>query len=118
MKLLRWVLPAALALALAGCASTKTVDVNDQTVSLIFGYFDMKDAPSDLEWVSLKQYVAMGEKPKEASYYSLAAKDGLFFHIGVEPGSYQVDRFGGTGGIPLLTRRPYEYDFGSRGRNR
>jgi hypothetical protein len=110
--------PLVLAFALGGCASSKPVDPKDETLSLVFGYFDMKDAPSDLEWVSLKQYAAPGEKPKEASWYSLAAKDGLFFHIGVEPGSYQVDRFGGTGGIPLLTRRPFEYDFGSRGRNR
>ena len=31
--------------------------------------------------------------------------------------SYQVEKFGGMGGIPLLTRRPFEYDFGGKGRN-
>jgi hypothetical protein len=48
----------------------------------------------------------------------MGAKEGLFFHVGIRPGSYQVDRFGGMGGIPLLTRRPFEYDFGGKGRNR
>jgi len=111
---LGWLLPAVAAFALAGCAGAPKVDSRDETVSLVYGYFDMKHAPSTLEWVSLRKYGT----PKEGEWYSLAAKDGLFFHIGVEPGSYQVDKFGGTGGIPLLTRRPFEYDFGAKGRNR
>ena len=114
----RWLIPLTLAFLLAGCASTEDVDVKDATVSLVFGYFDMKDAPSDLEWVSLKRYGTADEKQKAGWSYTLAAKEGLFFHVGIRPGSYQVDRFGGTGGIPLLTRRPFEYDFGGRGRNR
>lgn len=112
---LRWLLPAVLAFALAGCASTgEPIDPKDESVSLVFGYFDMKDAPSSLEWVSLKKY---DSKKPDGEWYSMAARDGLFFHVGIEPGSYQVDKFGGTGGIPLLTRRPFEYDFGSKGRN-
>lgn len=110
---LRWLLPFLLALALGGCASTKSVDASDETLSLVYGYFDMKDAPSSLDWVSLKQYGT-----KEGGWYHLRAKDGLFFHVGIEPGSYQVAKFGGMGGIPLLTRREFEYDFGSKGRNR
>jgi hypothetical protein len=110
---LRWLLPLALAFALGGCASNTPVDPKDETLSLVYGYFDMKDAPSSLDWVSLKQYGG-----KEAAWYQLKAKDGLFFHVGIEPGSYQVDKFGGMGGIPLLTRREFEYDFGSKGRNR
>lgn len=111
----RWWLPLVLAIALAGCASTsEPVDVKDETVSLVFGYFDMKDAPSGLDWVSLKKY---DSKSKEGEWYRLAAREGLFFHVGVEPGSYQVDKFGGMGGVPLLTRRPFEYDYGGKGRN-
>jgi len=113
---LRWLLPAVvLAFAVAGCASSpKPVDTKDETVSLVYGYFDMKDAPSPLEWVSIKKYDAEG---KGGAWYRFEAKDGLFFHIGIQPGSYQVERFGGTGGIALLTRRPYEYSFGGKGRN-
>jgi len=80
----------------------------------VFGYFDMTDAPSKLEWVSLRKY---DSTPKPAEWYALAVKEGLFFHVGITPGSYQVEKFGGTGGIPLLTRRPFEYHFGGKGRN-
>jgi hypothetical protein len=114
----RWFISLAAALLLAGCASTEDVDVKDETVSLVFGYFDMKDAPSSLEWVSLKRYGRPDEKQKSGWVYTLPAKDGLFYHVGIRPGSYQVDRFGGQGGVPLLTRRPFEYDYGGKGRNR
>jgi hypothetical protein len=112
---LRWLLPLVVPFVLAGCASTPPpVDTKDETVSLVFGYFDMKDAPSSLDWVSLKQY---DSKKKDGGWYTISAKDGLFFHVGIEPGSYQVDKFGGTGGIPLLTSRPFEYSYGGKGRN-
>ena len=106
---LRWLLVAALACALAGCASGGSVDAKDETLSLVYGYFDMKEAPTKLEWVSLKHYDG-----KEQGRYLLSAKDGLFLHIGIEPGSYQVDKFGGGGGF-LST--PTEYSYGARGRN-
>jgi hypothetical protein len=99
-------------LTLAGCASAPPVNPTDESVSIVFGYFDMADAPSNLEWVSLKRY---GEK--ESTWYDLAARDGLIFHVGIRSGSYQVEKFGGMGGIPLLTRKRYEYNFGTRGRN-
>jgi hypothetical protein len=113
--LLRAAFLALVPIVIAGCASSgQPVDTKDETVSLVYGYFDMKNAPSDLEWVSIRQYDG---KSKERGWYRLAAKDGLFFHVGIEPGSYQVEKFGGTGGIPLLTRRPFEYNYGSKGRN-
>src|SRR5262245_53087908 len=112
---LRWLLTAVMAFVLAGCASGPgSVDTKDGMLSLVFGYFNMKDAPSSLEWVSLKRY---DSAKKEGEWYNLAARDGLFFHVGIRPGSYQVDKFGGMGGIPLLTRRRFEYDFGGKGRN-
>lgn len=100
-----------LGLVLGGCAGTP-IDPKDESVSLVFGYVDMADAPSSLQWASLKRYDA--EKPV---WYDMAARDGLIFHIGIGPGSYQVEKFGGQGGIPLLTRVPHEYNFGTRGRN-
>jgi hypothetical protein len=106
-----WVLAIGFSIfVIAGCAGTP-VDPKDETRSLVYGYFDMKDAPSALEWVSIKRYGAAGEW-----YYRLSAKDGLFWHMGIAPGSYQVEKFGGAGGIPLF-KSEYEYNFGTKGRN-
>src|ERR1043166_1497470 len=83
-------------LMLLSCAGENytPVDPNDHTLSVIFGYFDMENAPSKFEWLNLRQYGK--EKP---SYYHIFPKEGLFFHIGVQPGSYQVENFGGEGGV-------------------
>jgi len=106
----RWLLPVVLAFAVGGCASTTPVDPKDETLSVVFGYFDMKDAPSSLDWVALRQYGGKDEKDT----YSLPAKDGLFYHVGVEPGSYQVDTFGSNGGF---FSNPVRYNYGGKGRN-
>ncbi len=97
-----------LSVLVAGCAGTTPVSSSDETLSLVFGYFDMKDAPSKVQWVALKQYGG-----KDAGTYRLAVEDGLFLHVGVEPGSYQVDKFGGSG----FLRGDYVYNFGGKGRN-
>ncbi|WP_019139984.1 hypothetical protein [Noviherbaspirillum massiliense] len=96
-------------IVLAGCAGP-AVDPKDETLSLVYGYVDMTDAPSSLEWVSIKKYGG------QAGWYNVPAKDGLFWHIGIEPGAYQVEKFGGRGGS-FLTRRDHEYLFGTKGRN-
>ena len=110
---MKWLLPALLSFAVLGCASGPgKIDPKDESLSLVYGYFDMTDAPSNVEWVFLKQY---GNNKDEG--YRVSAKDGLFLHVGIEQGSYQVAEFGGVGGIPMLTRRDFRYDFGSKGRN-
>lgn len=108
---MRWKAWIAAAFLLAGCASGGSVDVKDESLSLVYGYFDMKDAPGGLDWVSLRKY---GSKTKDGEWYSMGVKDGVFFHVGIEPGSYQVDKFGSNGGF---FSRPVEYQFGARGRN-
>ena len=55
MKLFR-VFALGLALSLAGCSSTSPVSTTDESLSLVYGYFDMKDAPTKVQWVGLKQY--------------------------------------------------------------
>ena len=37
--------------------------------------------------------------------------------MGIAPVSYQVETFGGPGGIPILTSRPWRHNFGTHGRN-
>jgi hypothetical protein len=95
---------------MAGCASTPPVDPKDTTTSLIFGYFDAKDAPSSIDWISIKQYGG------PSGYYNVGIKDGLFWHVGVEPGSYQVEKFGGVKRL-LIFGSEVEYNYGTRGRN-
>lgn len=99
-----------------GCAllssKQESIDPQDKTVSVIFGHFDMKDAPSrdGIDWVTVKQY-----KP-EKSFYSLGVFDkGFFWHIGVSKGSIQVERFGRN--TRWYSNARYAYNFGGQGRN-
>jgi hypothetical protein len=96
-----------LTLLLAGCGSAP-VSSTDEGLSLVFGYFDMKDAPTKAQWVGFKQYGS-----KDAGTYKISVDDGRFFHVGIEPGFYQVDRFGGSG----FLRGDYVYNYGGKGRN-
>ena len=109
---MRWIALWAVVLSLAGCAgSGGSIDPKDDSVSLVYGYFDMKDAPSKADWVRLRKY---DPKAQENEGYNMATKDGVFFHVGIEPGSYQVETFGSNGGF---FSSPVEYKFGGRGRN-
>jgi hypothetical protein len=108
----RWIAVAAAVLAMAGCAGGGgSIDPKDENVSLVYGYFDMTEAPTKADWVWLRKY----ESGKEATGYNMASKDGLFFHVGVEPGSYQVETFGGRGrnGTAIRIARPGVYFVGS-----
>jgi len=100
----------------SGCAlfsKDDPVDPNDKSLSVIFGHFDMKDAPSwgGIDWVSVKQY-----KPKQ-SWYSCGVEEGLFWHIGVHKGSsIQVEEFGRN--TRWYSNAVYTYNFGGQGRNK
>ncbi|MDX1455617.1 MAG: hypothetical protein R3217_09195 [Gammaproteobacteria bacterium] len=79
---------------LAGCATTETVDyeMDDPLNSMIFGYVDMEDAPTGLDWASLKQVQPASETP----YWSFAVEDGAFFQPYLREGAYQLAAFGGS----------------------
>lgn len=97
---------------LGGCAfSRNPVDPAADNLSVVFGFIDMGAAPSNLKWVSLKGYGA------GASSYRAGVEDGMFFHVGVEPGAYQVERFGGDRSLVPIFGQPYEYSWGTQGRN-
>ena len=101
------------ALLLSGCATAPDpIDPKDKNRSVVFGYIDMEDGPSDeLDWVTVRQY-----KPRtKKGYYSAAVKEGLFYHIGIPNGSFQVDDFGRNTRFFSNTR--YIYNFGGKGRN-
>ncbi len=45
-----------LILFVAGCATSERIDPKDPTLSLVYGYIDMKDALSSLGWVHITLY--------------------------------------------------------------
>lgn len=100
----------------SGCSlfgGGEKIDANDKTLSVVYGYFDMKDAPSwgGIDWVSIKQY-----KPKTL-YYGCHVEEGLFFNIGIHKGSsIQVETFGRN--TRWYSNARYTYNFGGQGRNK
>ncbi|HKW54864.1 MAG TPA: hypothetical protein VJO12_14320 [Stellaceae bacterium] len=98
-----------LILLVAGCATSKPVDPKDPSLSVVYGYIDMADAPSSLGWVWIKLYDGKNEG------YLASGHKGLFFHVGVVPGPYQVERFGRH--TTFFSNTEYTYNFGTRGRN-
>ena len=100
----------AIALLLVSCASGPPGrDVNDPTSSLVFGYMDMADAPTEVDWVSLKQVGT----PTDEGYWSLGVDDGLVFNQYLPVGSYQMAQFGGSGFMAGDVR----YSFPAYGKN-
>jgi hypothetical protein len=94
---------------LAACASSNPVDPNDRTRSVVYGYIDMEDASSSLGWVYIKDYSA------EDRGFRAAVDDGVFYHLGIPPGPYQVDSFGRS--ATWWSNTNYTYEFGGQGRN-
>src|SRR5687767_12081675 len=79
----------------AGCSTPATpADPKDPRLSVVVGYFDMRQAPSPVDWVSLKSYNA-----DAGGGYRVPGENGVFLHVAVEPGAYQIDRFGGMSGL-------------------
>lgn len=77
---------------LPGC-TTHMLNPTDPNASLVYGFIDMSDAPSNVDYVTLRQYKP---KPKDGNPYRNAkAVDGLFWFDQLPPGTYQVVSFGG-----------------------
>jgi hypothetical protein len=64
-------------------------------------------APTSVDWVFIQQYDGTSDG------YSVGADKGLFYHIGVKPGPYQVTQFGGSG----FLAGDVIYNFPDTGRN-
>lgn len=100
------------ALVLLGACSTgggTRPDPNDATVSVVYGYIDMKEAPSDVNWVLVRFYDGGGFG------YHGEVKEGMFYHLVEDLGPYQVESFGAY--PSFLDNTSYTYDFGGSGRN-
>jgi hypothetical protein len=59
--------------------------------SLVFGYIDMADAPSDIRWVDMKRIRPETQTP----YYPMRVEKGMFYRTYVPEGLYKFDTFGG-----------------------
>jgi len=94
----------------SSCSSTseEIVDPNNKNVSLIYGYIEMREAKRTLNWLSFRRY-----RPSAQRYYA-KIYDGLFYHIGVEHGSYQVEKFGSYGN---RSNHGMIFTFGASGKN-
>jgi hypothetical protein len=78
-----------------GCASgwhtITNEDVAQPDVSLAFGYMDMSDAPSPMDYFNVKQVA-----PVNGGDFDFGVRKGLFIYQAMPRGTYQLDEFGGT----------------------
>lgn len=108
-----WLAVAPMGSVLSACSTApENVDTKASDLSVVAGHIDMRDAPTRLGWVSIKAY-----GPGTDFHYRARVEDGFFFHIGVDPGSYQIDRFGGKSSWSLAGGVAHEYEWGTTGRN-
>src|SRR5256885_2258402 len=78
---------------LAGCASSGPErDINDPGNSLVFGYIDMEDAPTSVDYASLVQVAP----PSKTPYWGLAVRKGLFYSAYLPPGTAGSGRAWGS----------------------
>lgn len=93
---------------LAGCAdSGPKRSMDDPTNSLVFGYIDMDDAPTQVSSAWIMQVAP----PSETPYWSLGVTKGLFYNSYLPPGSYQLSKFSGSG----FFAGEHEYSFPRQG---
>ncbi|MDK9556949.1 hypothetical protein QQF73_04870 [Marinobacter sp. M216] len=95
---------------LAGCAfSGGGRSIDDPTSSLVFGYMDMEEAPTSMDYVKLQQVAPRSE----AGYWDMGTDDGIMYNQYVPPGSFKVAHFGGSS----FLMGEHRYSFPTYGRN-
>lgn len=101
------------AATLTGCSTWQKVDDPPESTALVYGYLDMEDAPTVLDYLHLKQVKPKSERP----YWSTGVDKGYFFASGLVPGSYQFSNFGGVNCLigGFLCGTPHEYSFPAQG---
>ena len=87
----------------------RPINVDNPDNSLVFGYIDMSEAPTKVKGAWLQQVAP----PTESPYWSMGVEKGLFYNTFIQPGSYQLSSFAGSG----FMSGSYEYKFPRQGRN-
>lgn len=87
---------------LTGCGAHMFNPGEEAGGSLVYGFIDMNDAPTGVDYVTMRQYLPKTEKP----YWHAKGVDGIFWFDQFVNGSYQLVSFGGSG----FFRGQYEYN--------
>lgn len=104
-------LAAAAALLAAGCASPPPVPDPrnldpplDDRVSFVYGYLDMREAPTVLGWMEMRQL----SPPGMSRYYQMRVHQGIFYLEKFPPGVFELNEFGGKNVLagPKIYRLP------------
>ncbi|MGH8727368.1 MAG: hypothetical protein ACREV9_04245 [Burkholderiales bacterium] len=85
-------------LLLSSCASAPppsapVSEAEAETMSFIYGYLDMKDAPSDVKGVWMQRMRPIEDLP----YFGFGVHDGYFYRPNVPNGAYKFTEFRGNG---------------------
>lgn len=116
-------LPRLLSVAVVALALTLlsacTNNMKDRTAdaSVVYGYLDMEDAPTDLDWLTIQQVKPKTKEPYWHAGVEKVEKGYMFYHYGLPPGTYQVNEFGGQNSFLIFGGTPHVYSFGRQGRN-
>ena len=104
-----WLIPGLLALGiLVGCAGGgHGRSINDPSNSLVFGYVDMADAPTNVNGASIMQVSPPTDKP----YWGTDVRNGLFYTYYLPPGSYKLATLYGSS----FWKGDYRYNFPRQG---
>jgi hypothetical protein len=112
---------AVLGFVVIGCASgwhtITREDIEKPNVALLYGYMDMTDAPSPMDYFEIKQVKPEAGKGAEWGFgcKDLGDKKFLFYHQAIPVGTYQLDEFGGTSTVGflifILSRTLHKYSF-------
>lgn len=105
---LRYAIALAVLFLLSGCTTTGTVAPTADNTSIVFGYIDMREAPSRLDHVTMRRLRPAGQPP-----YLFHVEDGVFFQLDVAPGIHKFERFGGSS---VLKQTAYDYKFPNQGK--
>lgn len=74
-----------------GCAHMRNPE--EPKMSLVYGYIDMREAPSDADEIIIRQY--QNKPADEDPYQTAEAVSGMFWFDQLMPGSYQLIGFSG-----------------------
>jgi hypothetical protein len=82
-------------LACGGGMSKEIEEPDDAERSFVFGYIDMDDASSGIDWLQVERVAPYSE----ARFFHMRLHDGAFYQENLPTGSYVLADFGSDGGF-------------------